>query len=60
VREGIDKASAKFNVSPEAAEKAWARMRVALEPGNELIAPFFEKLATRGLVKITRHKPDVK
>lgn len=56
VGKGIEAAVAHFNVSEKAAEKAWLKMKLALEPGNEQIVPFFEKLALRGLAKVTRHK----
>lgn len=56
VRSGIEAAVAKFNVSEKTAEAAWRRFRDVVNSDNEQSRLFFEKLALRGLVKITRAK----
>jgi hypothetical protein len=56
VAAGIEAAVTKFNVSPKTAEKAWAKMGRAVGTEHERIITFFERLAVRGMAKVTRHK----
>lgn len=54
VAKGQRAAMKEFNISEGAAKAAWRNLRIALEPGNEKIVPFFEKLRRKGMVTIKR------